>query len=340
MPTDLEQVETLFHALLNRAPSIEEATHWAGVLTRSGSFYAVFQAMLKKPEYLAKNRVKSDWPIGHFYSPVVDPATVVDYVSRSRAAGVADIAGIDFGLDEMVEFWTRHAAFIASTPFRKLPVEGLRFFWSESPYPIGDATTYRAIINHARPSTIIEIGSGFSTACALDTLDELGQADTSIVCIEPYPAALRKRLRPGDMERIELLECGVQDVDPKVFDRLCAGDILFIDSTHVLKTGSDVHFEFFTVLPRLKAGVLVHLHDVRWPFEYPDPFIFTRNYSWNEAYALRALLMYSSRFSVFFYNSLFSVIHPSLIGPIFKDFLINPGSSIWLQVTDGAGALR
>ena len=339
MSTALDQVGTLFVAMLNRAPSTDEATRWADLLTKSGSFYDVFLAMLKKPEYAEKNKVKTGWPIGHFYSPVVDPATVVDYVGKARAAGIDDIAGIDFGLANMLAFWEQNAAFIARTPFGRLPVEGLRFFWSESPYPIGDATTYRAIINHVRPSTIIEIGSGFSTACALDTLDEIGASDTSIVCVEPYPAALRKRLRPSDMERITLLECGVQDVDPSVFDRLGKGDILFIDSTHVLKTGSDVHFEFFTVLPRLKPGVLVHFHDIRWPFEYPDPFIFKRNFSWNEAYGLRALLMYSSKFSVFFYNSLFSEVHSSLIGQAFPDFLINPGSSIWLRVNEVADRL-
>jgi hypothetical protein len=334
MPTELEQIETLFRTLLNRAPGAEEATRWTARLAQSGSFYAVFAAMLTKPEFLEKTRVKSDWPIGHFYSPIVDPGTVVDYVGAAKKAGAAGIAGIDFHLDRMLEFWKQNTAFIARAPFKKLPVDHLRFFWSESPYPIGDAATYRAILNHVRPSKIIEIGSGFSTACALDTLDEIGAAATSITCIEPYPAALRRRLRPGDLGRITLLESGVQQVDPTPFEGLGKGDILFIDSTHVLKTGSDVHFELFTILPRLRPGVLVHFHDIRWPFEYPDPFIFERNYSWNEAYALRALLMYSARFSVFFYSSLFAERHRSLVRETFPDFLINPGSSIWLQVND------
>jgi hypothetical protein len=198
--------------------------------------------------------------------------------------------------------------------------------------PIGDAVTYRAMINALRPRHIIEVGSGFSSACALDTLDEIGQSATRLTCIEPYPAALRKRLRADDQMRMTIIESSVQEVPMQTFSTLEENDILFIDSTHVLKTDSDVHYEFFSVLPILKPGVMVHFHDIRWPFEYPHQFIFERDFSWNEAYGLRALLMYNSRFSVAFYNSLFAVSHSALVRETFADFMINPGSSIWLRV--------
>jgi hypothetical protein len=188
------------------------------------------------------------------------------------------------------------------------------------------------VINAVRPRRIIEVGSGFSSACALDTLDEIALADTTMTCIEPYPAALLKRMRPADRARVTIIESNVQDVATDVFATLEQNDILFIDSTHVLKTGSDVHYEFFSILPALKPGVMVHFHDVRWPFEYPQPFIFERNFSWNEAYGLRALLMYSTRFAVFFYSSLFASAHATLARETFADFMINPGSSIWLRV--------
>ncbi len=328
-----DRVHALFEGMLRRPPNSQELQHWTGRLRRDDDFFRVFVALQGHPEYQARNRVKTAWPLGHFYSPVVDPATVGDYVAKGNQALPADIAGITLDVDAMALFWTSHQAFIAATPFTKEPCATLRYYWRDSPYPIGDAVTYRAVINALRPRRIIEVGSGFSSACALDALDEIGW-DAAMTCIEPFPDALRRRLRPADAPRVTIIESAVQDVPPERFAELEDGDILFIDSTHVLKTGSDVHYEFFSVLPRLKPGVVVHFHDIRWPFEYPHQFIFDRNFSWNEAYGLRALLMFSTRFSVLFYNSLFAALHGPLARRTFADFMINPGSSIWLRVND------
>ena len=91
-----------------------------------------------------------------------------------------------------------------------------------------------------------------------------------------------------------------------VFDELNEGDILFIDSTHVLRTGSDVCFELFEVLPRLAPGVLVHFHDIFWPFEYPRAWVVDENRSWNELYAIRAFLMNNSDWHIIFFNHYFA----------------------------------
>jgi hypothetical protein len=133
---------------------------------------------------------------------------------------------------------------------------------------------------------------------------------------------------------VEIVEQGVQGFDLERFRQLERNDILFIDSTHVLKTGSDVHYELFHILPVLRPGVLVHFHDCRWPFEYSDKQIFQKKYSWNEAYGVRALLMYSTRFRVIFYGSLFAVERPELAHDVSPTFTRNPGSAIWLQVQD------
>jgi hypothetical protein len=334
MPSDQERVALLFETMLHRAPTATEADHWIGILRASGDFFQLFVAMANKAEYQALHRVRSSWTPGHFYSPIVDPATVQVYVAESRKITPEEVAGITLDVSAMEDFWCTHQNFIAKTPFTKAPKDSLRYYWRDSPYPIGDAVTYRAVIGALRPKAIIEIGSGFSTACALDTLDEIGHTNVEFTCIEPHPAALLARLRESDLNRIKLVPSLVQNVNASTFGSLERNDILFVDSTHVLKTGSDVHYEFFSIIPRLKPGVMVHFHDIRWPFEYPDPFIFDRNFSWNEAYALRALLMFSSRLEVFFYNSLFAERHANLIRETFSDFAINPGSSIWLRVRD------
>ena len=111
-------------------------------------------------------------------------------------------------------------------------------------------------------------------------------------------------------------------------------DILFVDSTHVLKTGSDVHYEIFHILPNLKAGVIVHFHDIQYPFEYPDSWIFNENFSWNEVYALRAFLMYNSNFEILFFNNFFGRFGHDMILKSFASLAAFPesfGGSIWLR---------
>ncbi|MGJ4927597.1 class I SAM-dependent methyltransferase [Bradyrhizobium sp. HKCCYLS2038] len=264
------------------------------------------------------------FPPGHFFSPVVDPETVKDYVARYDNIDPSEIAGIEFPLDEMYRFWNQNLS-----SFRYEPSSGERYFASPLAYPGSDGRTLRAMIGAFRPKRIIEVGSGGSTACALDAIDQFGVA-TEFTCIEPYPKALESALG-GDMRRVNLIEKIVQDVPVSVFQALEENDILFIDSTHVLKTGSDVHYELFEILPAIKPGVLIHFHDCRYPFEYPKPFIFERNYSWNEAYALRAFLMFNPFFKIVFYNSLFARVFRSVVHDTCPQFFPNPGSSIWLR---------
>ena len=115
------------------------------------------------------------------------------------------------------------------------------------------------------------------------------------------------------------------------FSKLKENDILFIDSSHVLKTGSDVHYELFSILPSLNKGVLIHFHDIHYPFEYPRQSLFGNNTSWNEIYALRAFLSYNSAFEVVFWNGLFTHRQRELVHETNPLFLKNPGCSIWLR---------
>jgi hypothetical protein len=118
---------------------------------------------------------------------------------------------------------------------------------------------------------------------------------------------------------------------PSTFDDLSAGDILFIDSTHIVKTGSDVCCELFEILPRLPAGVLVHFHDIFWPFEYGEDWVLNENRSWNEIYALRAFLTYNSQFEIIFFNDFFRQFRRDLIAQTYPKFLNNTGGAIWLR---------
>jgi hypothetical protein len=110
-----------------------------------------------------------------------------------------------------------------------------------------------------------------------------------------------------------------------------AGDILFVDSTHVLKTGSDVHFIIFHILPLLPEGVWIHFHDCMFPFEYPDKWIFVQNNSWNEIYMLRAFLAHNARYAVRYWSSLLSALYPEDQEAVVPGLNRRPGSGIWIE---------
>jgi predicted O-methyltransferase YrrM len=261
----------------------------------------------------------------------VDPSTIAEYVEKQYLQEPGDINGIHFDEDAMVRFWKENAEFIRNTPFSEHDDGKNRYYYDNSMYPYGDAMTLRAMIAHFKPKNVIEVGSGFSSACMLDAVDHVGLSDFAMTCIDPDADRLRSRLREEDRSRVDIIEGLVQDVPVSTFSTLAENDILFIDSTHVLKTASDVHYELFSILPSLNKGVLIHFHDIHYPFEYPRKWLFEDNRSWNEIYALRAFLTNNSAFEVVFWNDLFAHRQRELVHETNPLFLRNPGGSIWLR---------
>lgn len=325
-----EYVQLLYRHLLQRDPEHGELAQWTSEIVGGMGAGRALQLFVDSTEYRQRfEGVRPAHPPGHYYSPIVNPAELKDLGLPRRPAAPADLHGIDLDPGAMRAWWQANARTLSLTAFPSEPDSSRRYFSNNGIYPIGDATVLRALIAERRPALIIEIGSGFSTACMLDTIDEF-RLRTAIVAVEPDPARLRERLRVEDFERVELIERPVQAVPLELFGRLKANDILFIDSTHVLKTGSDVHHELFTILPRLAPGVLIHFHDIHYPFEYPDDWIFERRYSWNEVYALRAFLMHNRAYGILFMTSYFATIGQDLINRTCSQFSINPGGSLWL----------
>ncbi|HEX6383406.1 MAG TPA: class I SAM-dependent methyltransferase, partial [Anaerolineae bacterium] len=130
--------------------------------------------------------------------------------------------------------------------------------------------------------------------------------------------------------RIEIIARPLQDVSLDRFSALTAGDILFIDSTHVAKIGSDVNYLFFEILPALAPGVYVHIHDILYPFEYPAAWVYEGR-AWNEAYLLHAFLQYNPTFSIQFFNTYLERVHEPWFRQEMPLCLKDPGGSIWLR---------
>ncbi|MYZ47061.1 class I SAM-dependent methyltransferase [Propylenella binzhouense] len=323
-------IRDLYTHLLARDPGERELRDWVQAAEHGASPRDLFYHFLSSAEYKSRAGVRPGHPVGHYYSPVVNPAELVGPRRPRRDIEPDAIAGIDLSVTRMRNFWMQNADAIRATPFPDSLDPARRYYAVNDIFAIGDATILRAMILANRPRRIIEIGSGFSSAVMLDTIDE-AHLDTTLLLIEPYTERLRSRLKAEDDARVEILESPVQDVPPETFSVLEANDILFIDSTHVLKTGSDVHYELFSILPVLKPGVVIHFHDIPFPFEYADEWIFERRYSWNEAYAVRAFLMHNYAYRVEFMNSLFHSKAQDAIQAIFPRFNVNPGASLWIR---------
>jgi predicted O-methyltransferase YrrM len=328
-------VSGLYKHILRREPQKAEFHHWLSKLDGGMSSAELFHRFTSAPEYMAWHRAKLGHPPGHFYSPIVDPSEPRDYWESSSKTTLSELAGIDIDVADMRRFWIGNQKVVDTAPFTVERSDTARYFYSGGHYPNGDALVLFAMINTHRPRRIIEIGSGFSSAVMLDSADALGLSDLALTFIDPYADRLRSLLRPADASRTTVIERPVQTVPLDLFKTLEADDILFIDSSHVLKAGSDVHYELFSILPTLKPGVIIHIHDIQFPFEYPEDWVFNKGWAWNEIYAVRALLMYSTRFKIQFWTNLFLQTHHDLVAKSLPGHHFINGGSLWLKSLGG-----
>ncbi|HVT66068.1 MAG TPA: class I SAM-dependent methyltransferase [Mycobacteriales bacterium] len=264
-------------------------------------------------------------PPGHYHSPVPALDEVPEDLFGPRED---DMPGIDFRVDEQLKLASELAPYAAEIPFRDEAVDGLRYRLSNPFFYKTDGLVYYCLLRHWKPKRIVEVGSGWSTALALDTADRFSDVSPVLTAIDPNPERLRSLVRPGD--RLEIVEAPVQTVDEKVFSQLEAGDILFIDSSHVTKIGSDVNRLFLEIVPRLPVGVRIHVHDMFYP-EYPRQFVHGGMH-WNEAYLVRALLTHSSRFRIVWWNAYLAATQLDEVAGRLPGWGNSPSSSLWLEV--------
>ena len=274
-------------------------------------------------------------PPGHFYSPLVDPDDrhVARILDNLEASILPPDTGVILDDERILATLNRISCNYPEMPFSDQKIRGLRYHFRNGAFEQGDGTVYFCMLRDISPKRVIEVGSGFSSCLIMDTNDRFFNRGIEVKFIEPYPETFN-RLTVGDSYYRERLICSpIQDVPTSVFQTLTAGDILFIDSTHVGKMGSDVNDYLFRILPRLAAGVLIHIHDIPYPFEYPSDWIRKENRSWNEAYLLRAFLQFNPVFRVIYFNHYVYKVHRDLLAEKMPKCLENPGASIWIEKT-------
>jgi predicted O-methyltransferase YrrM len=204
-----------------------------------------------------------------------------------------------------------------------------KYYLGNGAFDEGDAELYYLMIRNKSPRRIIEIGSGHSTRVAhlaLQKNREMGIA-TEMTCIEPYENPWLEQI-----PLVKIIRCRIEETDPALFSTLEAGDILFIDTSHVIRPENDVLHIYFEILPLIQPGVIIHIHDIFTPRHYPKSWTHQEFRMWNEQYLLEALLMSSNRYKIIFALNHLKKEVPEQVQQVLMHVTptCNP-SSIWLE---------
>jgi predicted O-methyltransferase YrrM len=323
-------LQEIFQAFIWRDCSPKESVTLLARLEADGDWSGILRWMLEHPRHkLTASNI--GYPPGHCYSALVDIEEAKEYLPRvsTKESDVFNAINIDF--EEMDSLWKEMEPCFESAPWDLQPQSHLRYYYRHGSYGFTDALVLSALLQVRTPKRFIEVGSGATSAVLLDTLEHLMSAEIDLTFIQPYPKALQQVVREEDKSKYKLITDKVQNVDICLYDQLEAGDMLFIDSTHIAKTGSDVVHEIIEILPRLKPGVLIHFHDIFYPFEYPAKWIVEGSRSWNEMYMLRAYLQDNPSYRIVMFNNYYVKMRQSESAYRRERFVQNPGGGIWLE---------
>ncbi len=230
--------------------------------------------------------------LDHYYQPMINPKK---HLSKSLRDD-RELKGIDFNLNEQLDLLSK---FNYNEELLKFPLNktsDIEYYYENGSYISGDAEYLYNIVRHYKPGRIIEIGSGFSTLMVRNAVAYNKSDDPKYtchhICIEPYEQPWLAKIE------VELIREKVESIDKSVFQKLGSNDILFIDSSHIIRPQGDVLFEYLELLPVLKSGVIIHVHDIFTPKDYLNDWILKDHILWNEQYLLEAFLSYNSEFKI------------------------------------------
>ena len=287
-------------------------------------------SLLNKFKNIKKKLLLSPFP-GDYSSPIVNTVDIRKREDEIFSVISKELQGIDLNEEYQLTLLKEFERYYSEIPYTDDKTER-RYYYNNGYYLHSDAIILYSMIRYFRPRKIIEVGAGFSSAAMLDAVDSLEHPETRFTFIDPYPERLKSLLRQDDYGRCTILETNLESVRGTIFEELAENDMLFVDSSHVCKTGSDVNKIIFEILPKLKSNVLVHFHDIFFPFEYPKSWVLDWNaFGWNEDYFLRAFLMYNTSFEIVFFNTFLEHFHKERFMATMPDCLKNLGGSLWIR---------
>jgi predicted O-methyltransferase YrrM len=273
------------------------------------------------------------WPLGHHYSPVPDTRELAREPVRSRVwpPEPHPTPGIDWRDDFQRALCADVFAPQTAPEFPSSASAGRHeYFFDNAMFAAMDASILQALLRHLKPAQMIEVGAGFSSLVSAQVnRDFLGGA-MRLTCIDPNP---RDFLLEGVDGISELRPDPVQQTPLELFGTLSRGDVLFIDTSHTVKTGGDVPWIYHQILPRLQEGVYVHIHDVFLPGDYPEEWVIEKGWGWNELYLVQSFLTFNSAFEIVFGAQWMIQHHWDELVRAFPMLSERPrpGSSLWIR---------
>lgn len=226
----------------------------------------------------------------HYYEPLIDGKQLSRPSNQARS-----LPGIDWNVEAQLALLQTFTFAAEMQGILSSRTDDAVYYFGNDAFDAGDAEFWYNLIRAIKPKRIIEIGSGHSTKMArlaiMANIHEDATYACQHICIEPYEMPWLEKLG------IEVIRKPVEEVDPSFFDVLEENDILFIDSSHMIRPQGDVLYEYLELLPRLKSGVIVHVHDIFSPYDYPE-WMTEDMLLWNEQYLLEAFLTQNSEWSI------------------------------------------
>ena len=273
----------------------------------------------------------------HFYEPIPDTRELKDELWKKHS----ELIGIDMNEEGQLKLLSDFVSKFKNE-YDHLPLnwnknlEPYEYFINNGAFESVDGEILYCLIRHFKPKKIFEIGSGYSTYLSAQAIlknkEEDSNYECELVAIEPYSNDTLKVGFPG---LSKLIPKKVQEVPISEFKRLAENDVLFIDSSHILKIGSNAQYEYLEIKPRLNKGVIVHLHDIFLPAEYPKEWVLKDYRFWNEQYLLQAFLALNDSFEVLWAGSYMHLKHPDKLEASFSSYKRDerwPGS-FWIRRT-------
>ena len=259
----------------------------------------------------------------HFYWPLNDVAFLRENLGLWHDRGLPQ--GVAWDLDGQLELASRvHAYLPELEDVPDLPAEGrARFVWQNNAFSGADAVVYYGLVRDLQPRRVVEVGSGWSSLLLARAVQR-NERRCEVTIVEPFPNEWLFEALPPEWEVHRAI---IQHADLAIFERLGPGDVCFYDGSHCVRTGADVNWFLFEVLPRLAPGVLVHLHDIFFPDDYHDEWIFNEGLSWNEQYVLQAFLMHNDAYRIRIANHMLWKERAHELSELYN----MDGGSIWLE---------
>lgn len=264
----------------------------------------------------------------HYYQPIPDIKNIQKSVFNKKS----ELVGLKMQPKKQLLMLKKFKKFTKEYRlFKKLPLgtddqTDLNYYFKNLAFDGVDGLVYYCMIRLLKSDKILEVGSGWSTKIAAKAA--LLNKNTELICVEPYPQPILSKGFPG---LTKVIKKNVEKTSLNTFLRLKEGDILFIDSSHTVKTGGDVNYLFLEVMPRLKKGVYIHIHDIFLPNEYPREWLIKENRFWNEQYLLWAFLLFNNAFEIIYSNSYMGEKYPLEVKRTFPNSPFYKGGSFWLK---------